>query len=289
MQSLQFSEEEWQQFLSRIWELLKWQAKKYNGIDSTSMPVERAQDLLQSLIYTLFVVVNEEGLSKESLMKSDFRELIDRGQIILENKRKSVNEEWNSLCLCAPGINNAYYVDTIKNIGTFFKCYRPLYEAHDIPCSIDYPLLNPISEDLKGISFIEEYLKRLSIENQFIKCFSNENVIEHLKNVISNYREDYINICEPVLVGAIARIIIGYDTDTLDISSDDVSILNDCFENKSKQEIYDYIEKYFKILCDVIQFDLDKVSYFEEAINSLAIRIEISVKTGCLSNIFVPK
>ena len=74
--NLQFSEEDAKNFSVKLWDLLKLQAWKYNGIDSTSMPVEKAQELLSSLIYTISVVVKEDGLVAENLLQSDLPQLI---------------------------------------------------------------------------------------------------------------------------------------------------------------------------------------------------------------------
>lgn len=56
-----FSKSEQELILSKLYEPLKKQATKHNGIDSTSMPVEKAQDLLESLLYTIEVAI-ENGI-----------------------------------------------------------------------------------------------------------------------------------------------------------------------------------------------------------------------------------
>lgn len=288
IKSLNFSEEKQQQFLIKLWDLLKWQAKKYNGTDSTSMPIERARDLLESLIYTFSVVAEEDKISADTLLQKDFEEVIKRGQAILDDKRKNLHHKLAKLCLEAPDISNAYYIDTIKNLGVFFKKYDIYYEAHQIPCSIDYLLLSPIPEDIKGISFIEEYISCIETENQFINCFELKTVIGLLQKVIPDYKEEYANLCEPVFISAVGRMILGYKTDSLDIAQEDVLLLNNCLKDKSKEELFALITSAVEMLCREIGFDKDKASYFAETVNSLIMRIEIATKSGCLSNVFVP-
>ena len=131
----------------------------------------------------------------------------------------------------------------MKNLGMFFRKYDVYYSAHQIPCSIDYPLMNPISEDIKGISYIEEYIRRVRIENQFINCFDYESVVQMLKNVKANYREDYYNLCEPVLVSAVGRMILGLDIFSLKITDRDIELLNEFFDYKTKSEIMDDVRE----------------------------------------------
>ena len=121
----------------KVWELLKWQAGKYNGIDSTSMPIEKAQDLLASLIYTLSLVAKEDRLSSDVLLQRDFHQVVKRGQDILDSKRKAVYQDWKQLCLDAPNICNVYYA---KNNIFYTKVsvhsqFCAVHDFYDSRCS----------------------------------------------------------------------------------------------------------------------------------------------------------
>lgn len=284
--SFRFSEEEQQQYYLKLLELLTWQSAKYNGMDSTSMPVETARELLASLVYTLSVAAREDGMSDNELLQSDFREVIGRGQEILNQKRITLELSWSALCLEAPNIPNVYYVDTMKNLGEFFKHYELYYFAHQIPCSIDYPLLGPIEESVQGISFIEEYMRRIRMENQLLNFFRTEIVTLFLKRVQVNYREEYGNLSEPVLVNAIGRVICGLGPDSLDLTEQEVALLAKIFTEKSAAEIRELLFRAMERICEIAS--VEEVTYFEEFLHSLALRIEIAVREGNLTNIFIP-
>ena len=70
-----------------------------------------------------------------------------------------------------PLIRNVALRDTLENIGEFFKRYDYRSMAHEIPCSIDYPLCHQVEESTPGIDYIEEYLSRLLIEIEFLGRF----------------------------------------------------------------------------------------------------------------------
>ena len=307
VKGLHFSEEEQQRFLAKLWELLRWQAGRYNGTDSTSMPIEKAQELLASLMYTLSVAVREENknVAPEDLLQSDFRKVLKRGQSILERRKKEGEAAWNALCLEAPQINNVFYVSTIRNLGLFFKRYDIFYAAHEIPCSIDYPLLDPVPEDLQGISFIEEYIRRVRIESRLINHCPLGAVLCLLKNTTGNIREDYLNLCGPVLTNALGRCLLGYDLGSLELSRDDVARLDQrFFAGRTKEEILTLLTKAAEDLCvkrfvseTMSVFEKTSVSertsvyksqYFLKEIESLAVRSSVASETGCLENIFVP-
>lgn len=285
---MQFSKEDAKNFSVKLWDLLKLQAWKYNGIDSTSMPAEKAQELLSSLIYTISVVVKEDGLIAEKLLHSDLSQVIKRGHEILDNRRKIGTKSWKRLCLESPNIQNGYYVDTMENLGLFFKQYNIYYEAHEIPCSIDYPLLNPIMEELQGITFIEEYMRRIRIESNFLSCFHLNTVTSYFSSINLGYKDDYFNLCESVLIGAIGRTLLGYELNILTISREDVGKLYDCLKGKTEEEIFIIISKAVDLLCRTIDFDMSRVSYFIEEVKSLTGRIVASLETDNLVNVFIP-
>lgn len=271
----------------KVWELLKWQAGKYNGIDSTSMPIEKAQDLLASLIYTLSLVAKEDRLSSDVLLQRDFHQVVKREQDILDSKRKAVYQDWKQLCLDAPNICNVYYISTMQNLGLFFKRYDIYYEAHQIPCSIDYLLLNPVEEGIKGISYIEEYIRRIRIENSFISLFDFDIVIGLLQRGVPDYKENYLNLSEPVFINSLGKELLGQDPNTLNIFKSDIPCLMSFFERKTKDELVLLFRNAFESICQKSGFEVDRMQYFFEEINSLAIRVESATKTDCLSNVFI--
>lgn len=284
--SFRFSEAEQQQYYLKLLELLTWQSAKYNGMDSTSMPVETAKELLASLVYTLSVAAKEDGMSDSELLQSDLRKVIGRGQEILDRKRTALELSWGALCLEAPNISNVYYMDTMKNLGEFFKHYELYYFAHQIPCSIDYPLLGPIEESVQGISFIEEYMRRIGIENRVLNFFGADRVIEFLMKVQVNFREEYGNLCEPVLVNAIGRVLCGMEPDSPGLTGQDIDSLAKIFAGKSATEIRELLSPAMERICRLAF--VEEVSYFEEFLHSLELRIEIAVREGNLTNIFLP-
>lgn len=248
------------------------------------MPIEKVQALLESLLYTLSFAAKQEGLTTQALLEQDFASLIDRGRQYLSQRKKELQKEWQSLCLSAPRINNVFYVDTLQGVGSFFKKYDMLYAAQQIPCCIDYPLLAPVSEQLKGISYIDEYLKRLGTENEFINCFDSGAVSVLLHR--SECRESYFNICEPILANALGKCLLNKSLPPLTVGEDEIELLNELFEGRSRQELALMLWEALVKLSGQVGFDSAKAGYFSEAINSLAVRLEIAVQAGNTANIF---
>lgn len=279
--------EEQQEIFAGLWELLKWQAGKYTGGDSSSMSAGRARELLGSLLYTLSVVSENDGVPPEKLLRSDLKSVVRRGQDILAHKRSEVKELWSSVCLSAPRTENAYYTATLKSIGRFFGSYEVIYDAHQIPCDIDYPLLCPVPETVPGISYVEEYLRRAGIENRFMNCFPAENVKGLLSSAVPGYWDLMVNLCEPVLANAAGRAMLGLDVRPLDISPEQRSVLARRLSGRTAEELRALFDAAVSYACVSLGFPDGAVSeYLREVAHGLAVRVSEAAKHGEMQHVF---
>ena len=150
------SEAEREKILSALLPLLEQEARTFAGPDSSSLPESQARELLLSLLYTLETAARADGIHPALLLRQcSPAEVLLRGRRLLEARRQRAEHAWQELCRCAPAVPNAYYRDTLRSLGDFFRRYDIRYAAHQIPCSIDYPLLRPVPESLSGISYVE--------------------------------------------------------------------------------------------------------------------------------------
>lgn len=297
--SIEFSEEEYQVVMAKLWELLKAQTEKYNGLDSTSVTEAKAEDILESLIYTIGVAV-EAGTTKEELLNGKLSEVIAKGRKALDVKRRKVLLDWKCVCSDMPQIGNVYFINTVKAIGCFFKKYETYYEAHQIPCDIDYWLLCQAPEEIKGISFIEQYVYRLQIENDFLNCFERAAAIRLYKEYVPAYKETLFNLCDPVLTNAIGIVIAeelygdsGFAMrrdirEDLSVSEADRIRLLKYFKGKDRAEIQYTVNNAVQEVCERIGMceEYEK-QYFTMAVAGMAARIYEAADNEDLTKVFI--
>lgn len=287
LREFSFSESEQEKLIGRLWELLKTQAGKYNGIDSTSMTVEKAQDILESMLYTIGVVA-ENGAAKEEILNGSLSLLLDRGREILKGKQKSVKVEWKLLCRELPRIPNVYYLSTMENLGLFFDSYDIYFAAHHTSESIDYWPLCPIPETIKGISYIEEYIRRIQIENDFLNSFEREDVISLCEKYVPDYREALFNLCDPVLTNATGLSLIGEEVRGLNISAVKREDIYQMLIGRTENEICDMIKESVLSTCRQIGMVAEnEMDYLVSASSGLGARIREALKHRDLSGIFL--
>ena len=201
----------------KLWRLLADRARRYTQLDSSSVPVETAQELLASVLFTL----GEAGATMKTLAAGDAQGLFDSGLRVVEEKVAQGQKLWQAVCLSAPDIESISYRDTLRGIGKSFPRYDWRYFAHRFACDIDYQLCQPVPENLQGIEYINEYLRRLLMENNILRRFDRDLTVRLLTAYCQDYRELLVNLCEPAVVNAAGLSLIGKNPLALDVSRDD--------------------------------------------------------------------
>lgn len=275
-------------FMPNIIGLLESQVKKLTGGESTSISVEKAGELLNSIFYTLGIASNSDALVGDELSKRDLENLLSSGQYILNEKRKSVYVEWKLMYTDSPGIPNVYFKDTLCELGKFFHQYDTYFYADMIPCSITYPLLCNVSESLKGISFIERYIHNLQIENDFLNCFDINILIALYRTVFSDYEELLFNLSDQVLTNAIGLSLIGGDVKKLSIREDERERISSVLREKSTGEVEYCIRNATRSACkDLGIRDIKAKEYLENAAAKTVPHILEALKAGDISFVFM--
>lgn len=164
--------------------LLTAQTATYTGGERSSVRTETAQALLDSVFYTLGIVLKgfpTPDAALQALKSRSLAVLLTEGQ---------------------------------DGIRGFFRLYRPALFANETHITADYPPLLPIT-GLCGIEFIERYLACLMAENRFLRCFQPKQVHLLLCALPEDYRKTPMNLCLPVLTAALCCELTGQPPHTL--------------------------------------------------------------------------
>ena len=124
--------------------------------DSTSVPMETAQELLASICYTLQFEMAQSGFTPRDLLKSDLYAVLKDGQAHLTAKVEENRRLWEFACA-----QTQADADTLRWIGCFFRKYDLYFFAHQTPWDMGYPRQPRVTEQLKGISYVESYLREM--------------------------------------------------------------------------------------------------------------------------------
>lgn len=259
----------------------------YTMGDSSSVPAHVAADLLRSICFVLGVDPDGDAVPEDLLGVDLEREYVSRLTAI-ERRVKAAERLWRDVCIAMPLIPNIALRDTLGAVGGFFRHYDPRSMAHDIPCSIDYPLCHPVDEALQGIDYIAEYLRRLMIEARFLKRFDLVACERVLVSATPDHIELLINLYEPVAANAIGRALLGEEPEPLVIGDAERQAISARLGPLGDAGRARVLREAGNAVCDELGVsDRDERAYLLDVVPGLLPRIGAGSPHGGLSGVFV--
>lgn len=287
----------------QLLELLAQKCDEWTRGESSSLPAEKAQDIMTSIMYVISLASREQSASAgfdadesgttAAMIQQDIisvSELFDRGLVCVRKKLFSCHMLQRRILKNLFNTPNVFYRSTIAGgISGFFKLYSPQFSAHEIHITADYPVCLGRPE-LEGVEFIEEYLSRIDAENAFCRLFDPALVHRLLLSISPDYAQLPVNIFEPVLLAALGLIIAGRLPAVLDLTAYDVLLLEDMFCGKTKEQI----ESALKTALDRLTVYLDvperSIAYAAACLPILAANISNAAEHNTLDKVFlIPK
>ena len=270
--------------------LLAKQTERYNSGDSSSIRIEKAQDIFASIMFTVGVhlkIYHRPDDAVIALQNEQMEALYHKGLKRIDDMVKRSKMLHAALLPKLIKTENEFYHSTAADgIQGFFKLYSPDFGAQEIHITADYPVYNK-AEKLLGIEFIHKYLEQIYHENQFCAKFAPE-VIHHL---LCGYNEKYksllFNLYEPVLAASLGCILAGVDEGRLEITSAASKYLYRCFLGKKRAEIEQLLSTAFLAVAERFLLSVALQDYVKQSLPLLAITIENAVKTGTLDHVFI--
>ncbi|AET68029.1 hypothetical protein Desor_2462 [Desulfosporosinus orientis DSM 765] len=270
--------------------LLAKQTERYNSGGSTSIPVEGAQSLLTSIMFTISVGLKTYPNPDEAvaaLQKDGISPLYQKGREGIDGLIKSTKILHSSIISHLLQTENVFYHSTIVDgIKGFFKLYYPEFAAQEIHITADYPVHHRL-ERLAGIEFIQKYLECIYYENLFCLQFSAEDIHHLLCGCDEHYEQLLVNIYEPVLAAAMGCILSGRDIRRLEMVPSSLQILNDLFRGKRRPQIEGILRESVGQLSGLLELSEPLERYLRGSLPQIAGAIENAVRLQTLDRVFI--
>ena len=272
----------------RLYPLLRRLVLQFTSGESSSVPVEAAQALLESLLFCLEQGLQAGGKDWRALLSEDPEEVYRAGLRLLEDKLAYGERLWQEVCANLPPVENRSMLDTLRSIGGFWRRYDCRYAAHEIPCDIDYQLCLPVPETLQGVDYVNAYLERLDGENRLLCRFPKDALEPVLNSYCRDYRGLLVNLYEPAVTNALGRVLLGETLDTLVISPEDCGRLEERLTHLNRTELKALMSRTAERLSDQLGLgDRRERSYLTACAGRLAPRIALVRDTGGLTGVFL--
>lgn len=285
------SEEQIQRIQLGLVDLMGKEITRYTNDESSSVRVEAAQQILQSITYCIgyFLKSTIDVTQKLDILKSvEIAELYYQGMKSVAGLKAEAYVLLQELKKSSLKLEHYAYRDTIFTaLPEFFHDYDIEFGAHDISASIDYQLYD-YKDELLGVEYIHDYLTRLRSEELFLRHYPADKINQLLKSFDKEAEHLLVNIFELVLNNAMGCALLGKSILELHILEKELEWLQETLSPLNKVMLTDKLmEAYEEAFVGIITEDR-VIAYVKAAIPKLAGRLEYHLQTGTLDKLFLP-
>lgn len=262
-------------------------AQKYTGYESTSITYEKAQSLMEAV---LFCLSEYNSSVKDSLVQKDIsvKEQYNIGVKLLSEKVENIRKIFNEISFQFEDFGVKCLYDTVqKGIPQFLKWYDTKFCPQNTILTLDYPLLIDCSS-LTGADAVYKYIRAIQTEQIFLGKFDRNYVMLVLEKYNSEYSDMIENICSIVLTNIIGHIAIKKPFNDIDFLYGEYLQLSKIFAGKSISDIEKVVKDLIKkIVSQFYENDMGMLEYLCYETNNIAVRIYTANQHEQLSKIFV--
>jgi hypothetical protein len=216
LRARRLSQEEAGGFQIQVMDILRDLILRYTNGTSTSVKVDVAEDILNSLYYCIdagLQSLNDNEAALELIRRGSAGKVYKEGLARVTACFQESRDIYLKLRKSKLNVGlEAYDLTIDEGLGIFFEKYGPVFHAHNAISSIDYPLLFD-DMSIKGVFYMKAYMETLLMENSFCRLFPEQDIRSILASLGRIYRIDYTktltNIFEIVLNGALFSVLSG--------------------------------------------------------------------------------
>ena len=271
------SPEEQQRVMNQMYLLMGKQVQSYHKHrhmgNNSSVPVELAQELMESIEYTI-------GLVGGLYAHRNIGEALMLGQEVLESKLSKAKSMLELVNGTAPQWQTECRWEALRYLQHYLEQYDHLHLAHKGPDVLFYPILISPPEGIRGIDSCLFYLNILWIENQIMAGVP-DNALEQFWDRLPSAT---LNQCECLLINGIGKALLRTGIDPLVFKSEEYMQIIVVLMKATEERLRDAA----KLLCQWLNLKDDNARmYVDAVIPQLTIWIGNNVRKDNLDNLFI--
>ncbi len=262
-------------------------ARKYAGCENTSISYEKAQMLMEAVIYCM-----DEYWNSSSAMISrrdiSVEEQYTLGSKLVMEKAGQVREMFNELAESFEDYGVKCLYDTVqRGIPEFLKWYDAKFCPQDTILTLDYPVSVDLSP-YRGVDAVHYYLRSILAEQRFLRRFGGSYVRAVLQSYNSGYGGMYENVCEILLGNALGHMVIQKPFQEMGFKEEEYAVLSKRFQEDSLSGMEDRIRYTIQeMVRQYYQSDEQLLEYLCCGAGNLAVRIDMAFQSGRPDTIFL--
>lgn len=271
------SPEEQQRLMGQFYLLLGKQVKSYHKMrhmgENSSVPVELAQELMESMEYS---VEQAGGLCTVR----NAEEALRLGQELLKSKVEKARSMLDLVAATAPAWQTECRWEALSCLRRYLAGYDHLHLAHRGPDELFYPIPVRVPDGIKGIDLGLFHLNVLWLENQLMAGFDDA----ALEQLWSRLPTDTLNQCEQLVHNGIGKAILSDQSADLIFTEAERGELQAILSAQSTEETVHHAAL---CLCRRLDLPENGSAYLCAAAGQMLLRLEAALQHDNLSAIFL--
>lgn len=242
--------------MEELVEIVAKLADKYTSKESTSIPYDKANQLMKTVLYCLHEYETAQYIKggADLVVISDTLDLNKaylEGYELVLHKVDNIRIRFNEMAPLFNSYGNENYYDTfMKGIPEFIKYYDAKFNAEHHILTLDYPVLKPLNS-LCGANRIYEYVVGcIYLEQLFLNKLSEDYVRRVLTVYNSEYEDIYDNVCEIVLRDVIVSMLAGKPIGSSGYSKEDYDRITNYVNAYTQDELLIKLEEVVGVLVE---------------------------------------
>lgn len=251
-------------------------AKRYTGTDSTSISYEKAEQLMEAVLYCIREAELETPCAAAA-KGTPAGQLYEAGRTAVERKVKKSLELYHRLLPEFSDYGNPYLSDTVlKGLPEFFQWYDTEFAPQNTILVLDYPVLRDLSS-YTGVDRIYEYLLCVSMEQKFLKAFPEGLAGKLIYSYCGDARGMADNLCESVLFAMAEYILAKKPLGTEELKAEDGLLIRQRLGKMELTEVKSYLRAALKKFVEAYCEDPEELfGYLVYAVDNIAVRLKNS-------------
>lgn len=287
---------------AEVAEILRKTIIKFTGKQSSSIKVEAAEQIVNSIWYSIdrlcIEFISTEDISN-ILCENSLEDIYQSGFKLVEKDFEDTKEVYNKLKEEDVTINfeSIAYKDTINYaFPDFFAMYNIEFSANNTMSMIDYPLAIKDDMTIEGVVYMKNYIESIFEENKFLSLIESSKIQELLdlfseKNKL-DYKVGIENIFSIVFSNIVFCCFIGKDFKELILSKGDFRYLESLVyriraENLEQAISFECNKALEKIINELGIIDDKLIKYLNKYKEVFMENIALSVGNKVLENMVI--
>lgn len=260
-------------------------ARRAAGGESTSVSYEKAQQLMEAVLYCIQEYEAGSGsLPRRTGMPAE--EVYRLGRRMVTDKVLLLKECYHVMLpdFCDYGMDCLRDV-VMDGIPAFLKWYDVLFCPQDTILTLDYPVLCKIAPQT-GVDAVFTYVNAIALEQKFLAGFEDGYVRGVLRAYQADYEEMPENICSIVLPDVLGRLLLQKPLMQGKFTQEELKRL--AGRIGSREEMKRFIQNMVaRMAAQRYNGDRKLEQYLQGEADNLAERICRCSELGCLERVFV--